>query len=272
MSCLKCYPPAILRRSESLRDAVERATLFDSEVLQMSSIAEITPLNDWIEHLLQQRGLSDMGHAQRRADQNLGLGWLYYAIGRIVRPSSAVVIGSYRGFVPLVIARALGENVEAGQVHFIDPSMVESFWKEPEAVQNYCRQNGCENITHHLMTTQQFVGTDAFRQLDEIGIVFIDGFHSAQQARFDFEAFATNLAPNGVILLHDSVWNLPSRLYGPGREYIHRVADFIADLKREPQWQVWDFPFGDGVTLVRRAQTPPPPPHRQNPGPKKTRA
>ncbi|HEY2827309.1 MAG TPA: class I SAM-dependent methyltransferase [Pirellulales bacterium] len=225
----------------------------------MSSIAESLSHDGWIDQLFQQRGLHVMGHAQRRGDRNLGLGWLYYALGRVLRTPRAVVIGSFRGFVPLVMARALADNVEGGQVHFIDPSMVDDFWKEPSAVQNYFSRLGGDNITHHRMTTQQFVESETYRELDDIGMVFIDGFHSGEQARFDFEAFADKLAPQGMILLHDSIWHLPSRLYGPGREYVHSVADFIAEIKQLPEWQVFDLPFGDGLTLVSRAAMPPPP-------------
>ena len=53
-----------------------------------------------------------MGHNQRAEDLNLGLGWLYYGLARLIHPKSAVVIGSYRGFVPLLLGRALRDNVE----------------------------------------------------------------------------------------------------------------------------------------------------------------
>jgi len=62
-----------------------------------------------------------------------------------------------------------------------------------------------------------------------------------------------------MILLHDSVWPFRSTIYGPGREYQHTVNDFVADLRRQPEWQVLDFPLGDGVTLVRPAALPAPP-------------
>ena len=69
-------------------------------------------LNHWIAGLFEHPDLLRMGHAQRRDDLNLGLGWLYYALGRMLRPARAVVIGSYRGFAPLVLARALSDNSE----------------------------------------------------------------------------------------------------------------------------------------------------------------
>ena len=62
-------------------------------------------LSGFIQKLFADREMLRMGHLQRTDDANLGLGWLYYAMGRIIRPEFAVVIGSYRGFTPRVIAR-----------------------------------------------------------------------------------------------------------------------------------------------------------------------
>lgn len=221
-------------------------------------------LTQWITQLLARPDLTRMGHAQRAQDGNLGLGWLYYALGRMIRPATAVVIGSYRGFVPLVLAKALADNAEGGQVVFIDPSLVDDFWKDPAAVESYFAGLGIINITHHLLTTQQFVETTAYQELGPVGLVFVDGFHSAEQARFDFEAFADRLTPAGMILLHDSVWRMTTGMYGPQQSYVHGVVDFIAELKCQPQWQVLDFPLGDGVTAVRRAEVPPAPSRRRS--------
>jgi hypothetical protein len=51
-------------------------------------------------------------------------------------------------------------------------------------------------------------------------------------------------------------------LYGEGREYVHTVTDFVSDLKQCPEWQVFDLPFGGGLTMVRRAELPDPPMRR----------
>jgi predicted O-methyltransferase YrrM len=210
-------------------------------------------LTDWIDRLFQQRTLLLMGHAQRHEDLNLGLGWLYYAVARMLRPTTAVVIGSYRGYAPLVFARAMSDNSEGGRVLFIDPGLVDDFWHDKQRVGEHFAGFGIGNIEHHLVTTQQFVASDTYRELDEVGIVFIDGYHTAEQAQIDFQAFGSKLAANGLILLHDSVARKVSNIYGQGREYVHTVADFAGELKQHADWQVLDFPFGDGVTVVRRA-------------------
>ena len=207
---------------------------------------------DWLAKLLQNPDLCRMGHGQRLADLNLGLGWLYYALARIVRPRTVVVIGSWRGFVPLVFARALADNVEPGVVSFIDPSLVDPFWKDPAKVTAYFADFGAPNISHFLMTTQQFVASPAYKSLEPVDILFVDGYHSLEQARFDYEAFQGRMAPKGITLFHDSTAVMTSRLYGAERAYKYGVKDFIDVLKKDPQLQVFDLPFAQGVTLVRR--------------------
>jgi predicted O-methyltransferase YrrM len=209
-------------------------------------------MRGWIAELFEHPDLTKMGHDQRVEDLNLGLGWLYYGLARIVRPTRAVVIGSYRGFVPLILGKALADNSEGGQVFFIDPSFVDNFWKDPQAVRNHLTSFGVTNVQHFLMTTQQFIESEVYRALDNVGIVFVDGYHSEEQARFDYEAFESLLAPHGVILFHDSVRFHKSRIYGRDRVYEHRVKCLIDELKDDPNLQVFDLPFDGGVTLVRK--------------------
>jgi len=211
-----------------------------------------TPFNAWIAKVLNDDGLAGMGHAQDPESANLGLGWLYYGIARVVKPTTAVVIGSFRGFVPLILGRALADN-RAGKVVFIDPSLVDAFWRDPGKVRAHFAKFGIGNIEHHCLTTQEFVKTPAYANLGKVDFVFIDGYHSYEQARFDFKAFEPLLSPRGMTLFHDSIRVRPSRIYGPGKVYEHRVRDFMLELRKNPDLQVFDLPFGDGLTLVRKA-------------------
>ena len=213
-------------------------------------------MKDWIAELFRDPDLTRMGHAQRVEDLNLGLGWLYYGLARVLRPAVVVVIGSYRGFVPLVLGKALADNGEGGQVCFIDPSLVDDFWKDAAAVRAHFERLGVANIEHYLMTTQQFVESAVYRELGPPGIVFIDGYHTEEQVRFDYESFRDRLSSDGVTLFHDSRYVKRSRMYGPDRVYIRTVRNFIDKLKQDPALQVFDLPVGDGLTLVRRVKAP----------------
>jgi len=219
-------------------------------------------MEDWISHLFQDKQLLRMGHHQRLDDLNLGLGWLYYALTRIVRPRVIVIIGSWRGFSPLVFGKAMADNVEEGRVLFIDPSLVDGFWKDQTAVNNYFAGFGLRNIQHFLMTTQEFVASEAYRQLREVDLLFVDGYHTSEQASFDYHAFASRLSEKGLALFHDSCSEAISNIYGKDKAYRYNVADFITELKRDPHLQVFDLPFGQGVTLVRKIPTADPRPEK----------
>lgn len=207
----------------------------------------------WIARLFEDSALTGMGQAQRVEDLNLGLGWIYYGLARLLRPRRVVVIGSYRGFAPMVFARALADNGEGGRVTFIDPSLVDDFWRDPTRVAAHFAHHGLANIDHHLLTTQDFVTSDAWRTLGEVGIVLVDGYHEEAQARFDHASFLPHLAADGYTLFHDSVRERVSRIYGEGRAYTHSVTRYLDTLRADPAWQVLDLYQGDGLSIVRRA-------------------
>lgn len=213
-------------------------------------------LTSWIRRLFADADLTGMGHAQRVADLNLGLGWIYYGMARVARPRRVVVIGSYRGFAPMVFARALADNGEGGRVTFVDPSLVDGFWSEPDAVRRHFAEYGLDNIDHHCMTTQQFMQSPAYRELGEVGILLVDGYHSEAQARFDHEAFVPQLGTEGYVLFHDSVRERRSYIYGKDNPYVHDVYRYMDVLRGDPAWEVLTVPFGDGLCLVRSAPNP----------------
>lgn len=207
----------------------------------------------WIARVFEQPDLLKMGHHQRAEDLNLGMGWLYYAFGRMLRPRLAVVIGSWRGFVPLMLGKALQDNSEPGEVIFVDPSLADDFWKDPDRVKAHFQGLGVSNIRHYLMTTQQFVDTAEYRALGKIGLLFIDSLHTDTQASFDYEAFSGLLEPRGFVMLHDSMIVRPDKVYGGEKAYGMSVKLFVDRLKKDPMLQLLDVPFGHtGLTLLRK--------------------
>jgi hypothetical protein len=220
-----------------------------------SSTANSSTLDGWIGRLFEEPELLQMGHCQRLEDQNLGLGWLYYGFARLIRPQTIVSIGSWRGFVPLVFGKALADNAEEGRVVFIDPSLVDDFWKDPAAVRRHFAAHDLTNVQHFRMTTQEFVQSDAYRSLGDVGIVMVDGYHTAEQARFDYDAFVRFVPSHGVTMLHDSLDLNTVKLYGPDRAYQRTVKYFVDQLKADSALQVIDLPFAKGLTLVRKCPT-----------------
>jgi hypothetical protein len=109
------------------------------------------------------------------------------------------------------------------------------------------------------MTSQEFAQTAEYRSLSGVGLLFIDGHHTYEQARFDYELFESKLAPDGIVLLHDSMM-LSAETYG-GIQDLHMtgVTFFVDELQQRPDLEVFDFPrlrtpsiFCTGLTIVRR--------------------
>lgn len=192
-----------------------------------------------------------MGHGQRRADLNLGFGWLYYALGRMLRPRHAVVIGSWRGFTPAVIGKALLDNGEGGEVLFVDPSLADDTWTDPARVRAHFEGLGAPNVRHVRHTTQSFLATPDYAALGEVGLLMVDGYHSAEQARFDYLAFLPKLHADAVTLFHDSTVRRRSTFYGEDKAYEHSVCDLMDRLRRTPGLETMTFPMASGLTLVR---------------------
>jgi predicted O-methyltransferase YrrM len=207
-------------------------------------------LDAWVAKLLSVPEMLQMGHGQDAASQSLGLGWLYYGLARAMRPRTVVVIGSWRGFVPLVIGRALADNGDGGRVTFIDPSLVDGFWKEPAAVIRHFEHFGIVNIDHHCLTTAAFARSDAFERLAGVELLFVDGLHTFEQAKADHETFKDKLSAQALVLFHDSVRVRVSRIYGGENAYEHRVCDYMALLRRSGDVDLLEIDVADGLTLV----------------------
>lgn len=207
---------------------------------------------DFIKKIFKHPELLAMGHEQNKKDLNIGLGWLYYAQVRISRPKKIICIGSWRGFVPIILARALKDNRNNGKLIFIDPSLVDNFWQNKRITKTWFKKFGLSNIEHHLMTTQAYVKTKRYQKLNDIGLVFIDGYHTSKQARYDFKAFEKKLCANPSIFFHDSVRPFKSGIYGKGKKYEHDVYKYIANIKNDKKYQCLDFYEGSGVTLVKK--------------------
>ena len=80
----------------------------------------------------------------------------------------------------------------------------------------------------------------------------MDGYHSEHQARFDYEAFEGLLVPEGVVLFHDTARCDITKIYGSEQAYGRRVKCFVDELKKEPNLQVFDLTWDQGVTPVRK--------------------
>lgn len=206
---------------------------------------------EFLDKIMTTPDLLQMGHGQTVEDRNLGMGWIYYSLSRLYKPNRVVCIGSWRGFVPMLIAKGMKDNLKDGELIFIDPSMVDDFWKDESIVSSYFNEWGLNNIKHYKMTTQEFKSSDIYKNLEKIDILFVDGLHTYEQAKFDHQTFESFLSEKSICLFHDSIESYESDIYGVDNKYEYSVNRYMSELKNSG-YQVLDIPFEFGLSLVKK--------------------
>ena len=190
-----------------------------------------------------------MGHNQDHERLDLGLGWFYYGLTRSLRPSRVVVIGSWRGFAPMLMAQALQDGGLDGELVFIDPSLADGQWRS--GVDEYFSGFGIHCIRHFCETSQEFLAAGRLEP-GSIDLLFIDGYHTEEQCRLEFEGFWPLLTERAVSLFHDSSSRIISKIYGPDKRYEHTVWRFVDELRARPELEVVNLDIAQGVAMVKR--------------------
>ncbi len=201
------------------------------------------------------------GHHEDAKTLNLGFGFLYYGLVRVLRPQHVLVIGSGYGFSVVCLALGLKDNGK-GQLSFIDPSYSllkngpfktiggVGFWDDPDRVRAHFRRFGVEElVTHYKKRSDEFFPTYGELGLPPIDVAFIDGSHAYKDVRYDFLQVLARARKNTYIFLHDTNIYIREILQHAG------VKKWLATLRRQPElFEIVDFPFSSGVALVRVRQ------------------
>ncbi len=171
----------------------------------------------------------------RRMDFQSGLGdagWILYGLVRAMKPTVCVEIGSARGKSSCYIAWALHEN-GAGRLWAIDPHQPTA-WNDQGSVNTYpilvrhLRKLGLERHVSIERKTSQEAVRGWGRPID---LLFIDGDHSYEGVRRDWELFSPFVAPHGVVVFHDTGWGLGEHHDLSQREDMG-VPQFVDGLRR----------------------------------------
>jgi predicted O-methyltransferase YrrM len=175
-------------------------------------------------------------HARTEAiDFNSGLGdsaWLLYGLARSIKPEVCVEIGSARGKSACFIGMALREN-GLGKLYAIDPH-TQTNWNDAnsvdtiQAITRNVNDLGLKDYVEIVRTTSD----EAARRWHlPIDLLFIDGDHSYEGVRRDWEAFSRFLTEFGVAVFHDTLWDLnPDPAYYRPDMGVPRLVD---ELRQE---------------------------------------
>ncbi len=199
-----------------------------------------------------------LGHHHNPEELNLGFGFLYYSVVRMLRPKYILVIGSGFGFSVVCLGLGLKDNA-SGTLGFVDPSYSLlkhgpfktvggcGNWKDPELVKNRFRIFGIDAlVTHYKMKSEQFFPSYKDLKLPKIDIAFVDGNHSFEHVKYDFLSTLKQTKKNSLIFLHDTNIYVRELLRNAG------VKRCLALIKERPDtFEVLNFTYSSGVAMVR---------------------
>lgn len=179
--------------------------------------------------------------------------WILYGTVRALKPNVVVEIGSSRGLSTCAMALACFHN-ERGRVYAIDPHE-RNPWTDRgttgdnlsfllERLATYRLQEWCEILRDYSHNV-------ANRWSRPIDFLFIDGDHSYQGVKADFEAFSRWLTPHALVAFHDSGWQNTIHMEGFAQEM--GVPRYLEELRLAGYHSV-TFPELPGLTLLQARQ------------------
>ncbi len=183
-----------------------------------------------------------------------GLGdsvWVLYGLARSLKPEVCVEIGSARGKSACYVGLALEENGK-GKLYAIDPH-TKTEWNDDNSVETYevMRQNlGSLGLLDRVEIVRKTSGQAALSWNMPIDLIFIDGDHTYEGVKRDWELFTPNLAPFGVVVFHDTAWEIDRVSRRQNSREDMGVPRFVEELRLAGQ-PVITLPRDFGVSIVQ---------------------
>ncbi len=154
----------------------------------------------------------DNWHMMDLSTGNLGYGWIHYGLIRTLRARRVLCVGSRYGFIPAVCAMACRDN-RVGSVDFVDAGFDMDdfvgpgqhwggvgFWKKCNP-RRYFGKFGLDKFIELFVTKSgDFEASHKKRKYDYI---YLDGDHSYEGVKNDFEMFWPKLNKGGFMAIHD---------------------------------------------------------------------
>lgn len=180
---------------------------------------------------------------------DLGLGHIHYSLIINSKPKKILCIGSQKGFIPAICALACKHN-RKGSVDFVDAGYDQDapqswsgigFWKKVDLNEHFSFIGVKKYINCFIMTNEKFA--DKFPQ-KKYDYVYIDGDHSYQGVKLDYELFWSRLRSGGMMFFHD---------IKPGAEWKGRefgVNKFWQEVSQK--LDSFEFMFDSGLGVIKK--------------------
>lgn len=163
-------------------------------------------------------------------------GWYLYGIIRAMRPEVCVEIGSAHGWSTCLIALALEQNLK-GMLYAVDPH-VPNDWSDPNPNQSLdaLRANlHASGLSQRVRIIRKTTANAASELPGRIDFAFVDGDHSFDGVKTDWELLRPRLNPWSIVVFHDSLWEVHRgvALYEQWRSDKMGVPAFLESLRKE---------------------------------------
>jgi MMP 1-O-methyltransferase len=151
---------------------------------------------------------------------------------------TVVEIGTYEGSSAVVFARAMDPGATLHLIDSYEGNALLFGWKGTEratrrVMERATRERGGPRVEWHIARS----GTVAAGWSAPIDLLFIDGDHSEQGARADWEAFSPHVVRGGVVIFHDARFGQPcGGDAGPGPRIV--VDSLFRGEGALPGWRI----------------------------------
>jgi len=211
-------------------------------------------------------------------DLHLGDGLMIYSLIQFIRAKICVCIGTGGGFIPRLMTQARkdlweqgvfeGNNStewgDIGTTIIIDASNGIGGFTDWTDENSFLRQHFSPQV---ILETSERAFYDYFvRQEIKIDYLHIDGDHSYEGVKKDFELYSTIMSENSIITIHDTDQNYHNTFLVPDNQKenfdtFDGPAKFIKELENNTDWNLVNLknfrmfgtkPTTTGLTLLTR--------------------
>jgi len=135
--------------------------------------------------------------------------WCLHGLALSMKASVCVEIGSAAGQSACYVGLAL-KQMGQGRLYAIDPHTVTA-WNDPRAVDSFEMMQGnlrMFKVEDYVEIIRDYSQNAAKNWTLPIDLLFIDGDHTYEGVKHDWEAFSPHVKPFGVVVFHDTAWDL----------------------------------------------------------------
>lgn len=184
----------------------------------------------------------------RRPNNQVAYHNILFSIAIAAKPTVVLELGTGAGVSSLAFIRALQywnsiRRLQAGVLHTCDINADAIRW-----LKRFGRFGSL--VTPHVMTTDELAARWAERSTP-IDLLYIDADHSHKQSLADFEQFAPYVAPDGLVLMHDTFPLTESHEQLQYSGTVWKTATYIKQHYRE-EFELMTMPFLCGISLLRK--------------------